>query len=94
MADPIPTAPIPMSDIIIEAKALLWIAGINMMPIWMEAAMTTMFAIVPNPGLSPSGIHVKRRNELITKVARPIDIAACLDSPSAKTVQGEFPILD
>jgi hypothetical protein len=54
--------------------------------------MTTIFARVPNPGLSPSGHQKKRTTAEIRKVAVPIFMPSLKDNPCASTDQGAFPV--
>ncbi|MFM1860686.1 MAG: hypothetical protein RLY80_275 [Actinomycetota bacterium] len=54
--------------------------------------MTTIFAIVPKPGLSPSGHQKKRTTAEIRNVAVPMFIPSLKDKPCARTDQGALPV--
>jgi hypothetical protein len=70
----------------------LW-DGKKVTPIWIAVAITAIFAKVPNPGLSLSGIHRSRTTELIANVDQPIVISKRFDTPWANTDQGALPML-
>ena len=53
--------------------------------------MMMTLAIVPNPGRSRSGNQTSSTTQLMSAVAQPIEIDACLAIPWAKTVQGDAP---
>ncbi len=55
--------------------------------------MIEMFARVPKPGFSFSGIHSSKTNVLIAKVDQPIVMSSFPETPCAKTDQGAFPIV-
>ena len=59
-----------------------------------DAAKKTVFAIVPNPGVTFSGNQIKSTKQLTIKKAQPSEIPACLEIPCAKTVHGGLPKLD
>jgi hypothetical protein len=47
----------------------------------MAVAIITIFASVPNPGFSRSGIQRSRTKVLIAKVDTPIEISSLLATP-------------
>ena len=53
-----------------------------------------MFIIVPRPGFCFKKNHNDRTPTLIKNVATPIERSVIIDAPSAKTVQGEFPVVE
>ena len=53
-----------------------------------------MFIIVPRPGFCFKKNHNDRTPTLIKNVATPIERSVIIDTPSAKTVQGEFPVVE
>ena len=63
-----------------------------MTPTSIAIAMIAMFARVPKPGLSLSGIHNNRTRVLIANVDHPIVISSLLEIPCARTDHGAFPI--
>jgi len=50
------------------------------------------FINVPTPSLCLSGIQINKTIKLIKKVAPPIDKSNFIDTPSARTTHGAFPI--
>jgi hypothetical protein len=58
----------------------------------MNVAINAIFANVPNPGLSRSGIQKRRTHTEITAVEIPKAQPVFIVSPCAKTVQGAFPV--
>ena len=56
------------------------------------AAISMAFRIVPTPGFSFNGIQRNRTAKLMRNVAWPIETPMMRAIPSAKTVQGVFPI--
>ena len=53
-----------------------------------------MLNIVPRPGFCFRNIQKKRTVTLIKNVEAPIDKLEIFEIPSAKTDQGEFPVVD
>ena len=53
-----------------------------------------MFIIVPRPGFCFKKNHNDRTAMLMKNVATPIERSEVIDTPSAKTVQGEFPVVE
>jgi len=60
-------------------------------PISMAIAITTMFAIVPKPGICFRGIQKRSTTVDTRKVDAPIFSGVFSEIPSASTVQGELP---
>ena len=60
----------------------------------MAAAIRTMLAIVPNPGLCLSGIHNRSTSTETKNVDSPIFKKVFIDIPSERTTQGELPRLE
>jgi hypothetical protein len=60
-------------------------------PSSMAIAITTMFAIVPKPGICFRGIQKSSTTVDTRKVDAPIFSGVLSDIPSASTVQGELP---
>tara|TARA_B100000575_G_C23067702_1_gene614878 strand:+ start:80 stop:337 length:258 start_codon:yes stop_codon:yes gene_type:complete len=52
------------------------------------------FIKVPTPGFCLSGIQINKTIKLIKKVAPPIEKFNFLDTPSARTTHGAFPIFE
>ena len=53
-----------------------------------------MFITVPNPGFCFKKNQKNKTPMLIKKVATPIERSVMFETPSARTVQGEFPVVD
>ena len=53
-----------------------------------------MFIIVPRPGFCFKKNHIDRTATLMKNVATPIERSVIIETPSAKTVQGEFPVVE
>jgi hypothetical protein len=68
-------------------------SGKIIVPIWINDAISTIFESVPKPGFSCKGIHRRRTKTLMKNVAHPMDKLVFKVTPSARTVQGAFPIL-
>ena len=60
-------------------------------PSSIAVAITTMFAIVPNPGFCRNGIHSNSMNTEMMNVDSPIFNGVLSEITSAKTVHGELP---
>ena len=60
----------------------------------MEAAITTIFANVPNPGFWRSGIQSSSTTTETKNVDSPIFKTVWTDIPSERTTQGELPRLE
>ena len=58
-------------------------SGVGSTPIitWSAVAITTALAIVPSPGRSRSGIHMRSTTTLVKKVARPMEMPVRTDTP-------------
>ena len=56
--------------------------------------MIIMFITVPNPGFCFKKNQKDKTPMLIKKVATPIERSVMFETPSARTVQGEFPVVD
>jgi len=65
--------------------------GITMTPTCKELEMIAMFARVPSPGFSLSGIHSNNTRNPMMKVVHPIVRPVRTEKPSARTVQGPLP---
>jgi hypothetical protein len=64
---------------------------IKAIPTSIPIAITTIFARVPKPGFSLSGIQSRRTRQLIRNVALPMVISLLVATPWARTDHGALP---
>ena len=75
-------------EIRLLGEPIKWIVTSNII------AIMIMFIIVPKPGFCFKKNHSDKTATLMKNVVTPIERSVIIDAPSAKTVHGEFPVVE